>query len=130
MINSNRNVVAVHPNISMEILFKKFKFFFSPSGTIGIESLLASRICFSPCLEVTKVFAKNFYCFPTQLKGESISEQNKISILDYLVYTSFEGIIGDEVHSELAMTKKNLSAVCDAFLKIIELNKTHIIKDS
>lgn len=125
VINDNKNIIAINPAIRMEDIFKKFNYFFSPTGTIGIESLLASKTCFSPCLEITKLFLEECSCFPKELKRKILPEEDKIKILEYLISSSFEGIIGDEVHSEKAMNKGNIRVVCDAFEKIIEFNNTH-----
>lgn len=122
-INSCENVYPLKHNVTMKQLFSSFKFFFSVTGTINHESILSNdKKCFSPVLPITKIFTPNLAKIPEKKDLIANQETPKLiskSLIKYLIYTSYQGLIGDYVHSPEAFTNKNINEVVDAFLSVL-----------
>jgi len=117
------NVFALSHSSNMKEIFQKFNVFFSVTGTINYECIFANKVCFSPCLPITRVFASCHYKIPTLRDMDEIEDtrtNNSIQLLNKLIHDSYDGLIGDPIHSPQAMENGNIEIVSNAFLDVLE----------
>lgn len=118
----NGNIVALSHNVSMNDLFNKFDYFFSVTGTINIEAILARKFCYSPALPIVRRFNGQCFGIPTEEAMQNLRPIDASvgqDLVKYLVETSYPGVIGDEVNSAEALTQQNLDRLAQAFGKIL-----------
>lgn len=123
-IDSNPNVHALSHEVSMDVLFNKFDVFFSVTGTINIECILAGKYCFSPKLPINSIFTPELNCFPdlntiNVLHTTKREKRIQHSLIEYLVSNSFKGMIGGPIHSPQVLSESNINDVVIAFNKIL-----------
>ena len=122
-IKTSTNVYALKHNVDMKVLFKKFDFFFSVTGTINHEAILSGKKkCFSPILPVTKKFTPMTAKLPDRqdlLADEIIKKENSKQLICYLISSSYSGLIGDNIHTPQVFSVENISLVSKAFFSIL-----------
>lgn len=121
-IRSTPNVFALSHTSNMKEIFQKFDVFFSVTGTINYECIFANKVCYSPSLTITKEFAPNHYKIPMLSdlnKVKDLRESNSTRLLNKLISGSYDGLIGDPIHSPQAMDNGNIEVVSKAFLNVI-----------
>lgn len=117
------NVFALSHSSNMKEIFQKFNVFFSVTGTINYECIFANKVCFSPSLPITKEFSSCHYKVPTLKDMNEIEEprvDNSVRLLNKLIHDSYDGLIGDPIHSPNCMENQNIEIVSNAFLDVIE----------
>jgi hypothetical protein len=116
------NVYALKHVTDMKLLFDQFKYFFSVTGTINHESILAGKKCFSPSLPITHIFTPNRASIPTQNQissDEEVYASAPNELMRYLIDTSYVGLIGDNIHTPHVFEQENLQLVVSAFRDVL-----------
>lgn len=125
-INQLKNVYVLSPDFEMKPIFEKFRFFFSVTGTINHESLLAGKRCFSPSLPITSIFAPKRATIPHKdmlENDQDVDSKVPLKLMKYLIGKSYPGIIGDEIHSPQAFFNDNINKVLKAFQQVLRETK-------
>ncbi|MFA0467376.1 hypothetical protein [Vibrio breoganii] len=129
-IDAHPHVHALCHDISMDVLFEKFDCFFSVTGTINIECILAGKYCFSPKLPVNTMFTPELNCFPSLNAMNALrTDRDKMSpyaLINYLVSSSFSGMIGDQIHAPQVFSDSNIYNVVNAFKEIIRKKSSEV----
>ena len=128
ILKQYENVYALSHHVPMEGLFDKFRYFFSITGTINHECLISKKYCFSPTLNINKKFASGVSVLPTPEIIANLSEVDESAprrLIEFLVYNSFTGMIGDAVHTPQAFLKENVDNVVSAFRGVIRTKEAN-----
>jgi hypothetical protein len=117
------NVFALSHFSNMKEIFQKFDVFFSVTGTINYECIFANKSCYSPSLPITREFEPSNYKIPTLSdlnKVDDSRRDNSMRLLNKLIRGSYDGLIGDPIHSPPAMDGGNIEIVSHAFLDVTD----------
>ena len=122
-ISALPNVYALSPSIKMESLFRKFKYFYTITGTIGHEALLGDKVCLSSNSSLIANFQPEWICDPEHINYD-IKTLNvgfkKEDVINYLVKTSYTGVINDPVTATGVLGFENIKHLTAAFFNVLE----------
>ena len=93
------------------------------TGTISHECLLSGRLPFSPALGLVEKFFPEGYGIPTSESVEIAADRpfmNAAKLINYLIQSSYSGLIGDPIHAPVAFADTNIRSVCQAFISVID----------
>ena len=131
-IQQHSNIFVLSHFEPMENIFDKAKYFYSVSGTITYEAIMAHKFAFASALPFLKYFLPEALQPPQKIKIEKLDIEfmKKIDsgqIIAYQRANSFEGIVGDKIHSPASQMPPNIDNVANAFLEVLSfLEKTHL----
>lgn len=117
------NLHFLDDSINMSELLKRFKYFYSATGTILFEAVFSGRVAFSPVMPIIKALRPKQSFVPTLEVVESSTSFHQVEAINFvkkLVSESYIGLIGDPVHGPNAMNKKNLERVAEGFLDLMD----------
>lgn len=122
VISSSGSVIPLSHDVSMNDVYSKFRYFYSPTGTINIEAIFSGKVCFSPVFPISKKFSDSGV-FPevASLTSFHVEDERRFNLMRYLVESSFEGVIGDVIHTPEVLSDDNIKKLKRAFVSVLDI---------
>gem|GEM_PF-585426 len=130
-IRETDNVYAFSHNEGMEAIFNKADVFYSVSGTVAIEALMAGKAGYCSGLPIVSVFNPNLHRAPQEVDVSQAGTDKKAvmlapgQVIAYLRTNSYAGVIGDPITAPFVVEDENLAQVTAAFADVVADNNSN-----